>query len=40
MPSIHIPDDVFAEYVLEHGGSAEAKEAIKQRVRNGSSANE
>ncbi len=35
MPSIHISDDVFAEYVLKHGGSEEAKHAIKERVRSG-----
>lgn len=35
MPSIHIPDDVYAEYVLQEGSSEAAKQAIKEQVRNG-----
>lgn len=40
MPSIHIPDDVYANYVLEHGSDKEAKRAIKQAVRDGVDTNE
>lgn len=35
MPSIHIPDDVFGEYVLQEGSSDAAKQAIKEQVRAG-----
>jgi len=33
MPSIHVPEDVFAEYVFRAGGYDEAKEEIKTTLR-------
>jgi len=35
MPTIHIPDKVYAQYVMEYGGDSEAKQAMKERVKNG-----
>ena len=35
MPSIHISEAVFAEYIDREGGYAEAKQAIKEAVREG-----
>ena len=32
MPSIHIPDDVFAQYVLETGNAREAKSEMQSVV--------
>jgi len=33
MPTIHIPDKVYAEYVMEYGGDSEAKQAMKEVVK-------
>ena len=35
MPSIHIPEDVFAAYVDAEGGYQAAKDAIQARVASG-----
>jgi len=32
MPTIHIPDKVYAQYVMEYGGDSEAKQAMKEQV--------
>lgn len=33
MPSIHVPEDVFEEYVFRAGGYQEAKDEIKDTLR-------
>jgi hypothetical protein len=33
MPSIHVPEAVFREYVYRAGGYDEAKDEIKQTLR-------
>lgn len=33
MPTIHIPDDVFAEYLIEYGDATEAKKQMQQAVK-------
>ena len=35
MPTMHIPDSLFAVYVDRAGGYQEAKEEIKRQLRNG-----
>jgi len=40
MPTIHIPDKVYAQYVMEYGGDAEAKQAMKEQVEKGMEAEE
>jgi hypothetical protein len=32
MPTIHIPDKIYAEYVMAYGGDSEAKQAMKEQV--------
>lgn len=39
MPSIHIPEAVFREYVDRAGGYDEAKAAVKDAVKEGLEAN-
>lgn len=35
MPSIHIAEDVFGDYIEQAGGYSEAKDLVKQWVREG-----
>ena len=35
MPAVHIAEAVFAQYIEQTGGYSEAKEEIKQVVREG-----
>jgi hypothetical protein len=35
MPTIHIPDKIYAKYVMEYGGDSEAKQAMKEQVMEG-----
>ena len=40
MPTIHIPDKVYAQYVMEYGGDSGAKQAMKEQVKKGMEADE
>jgi hypothetical protein len=33
MPSIHIPEDTFAQLIEQEGGFQEAKQAVKEAAR-------
>jgi len=35
MPTIHIPDKIYAQYVMKYGGDSAAKQAMKEQVMEG-----